>query len=307
MERVSTLGMSREDWLIARKGGIGGSDAAAVMGLNPYKSPVELFFEKVSDEPPEEEQSEAAYWGTVLEEPIARRYAELHPEVRVRRNNHILVHPEHKFLFANLDREVHTDDGETYGLEIKTASLNNAKKWEDGDVPIWYALQCQHYMNVTGWKKFVIAALIGGQTYVEREIPRDDDIIANLTAAEADFWRGVVDGRPPQWDGSKSAWDILRELYPKSAPGKEIELPPSLSVDIAMYQALNDQIKAAREAQKDTEKQLDAVKQKIAAAMGDAETGVLGEYKVSYKSVSVPEKVVRAYSYRRMTIKEFAA
>ena len=73
-----------------------------------------------------------------------------------------------------------------------------------------------------------------------------------------------------------------------------------------MYQALNESIKAARESQKDTEKQLDAVKQRIAAAMGDAETGVLGEYKVSYKSVSVPEKVVRAYSYRRMTVKEFS-
>lgn len=307
MERVSTLGMSREDWLITRKGGIGGSDAAAVMGLNPYKSPVELFFEKVSDEPPEEEQSEAAYWGTVLEEPIARRYAELHPEVRVRRNNHILIHPEHKFLLANLDREVHTDNGETYGLEIKTASLNNAKKWEDGDVPIWYALQCQHYMNVTGWKKFVIAALIGGQTYVEREIPRDDDIIANLTAAEADFWRGVVDGRPPQWDGSKSAWDILRELYPKSEPGKVIDLPSALCGDIAMYSVLADQLKAQKDAQKDLEKHMDLLKQKIAAALGDAETGLVEGYKVTYKTVSVPEKVVRAYSYRRMTIKEFAA
>ena len=85
-------------------------------------------------------------------------------------------------------------------------------------------------MNVTGWKKFVIAALIGGQTYVERIIPRDEDIIANLTAQETEFWQRVVDGRPPEWDGSKSAWDILRELYPKSEPGKEIELPPSLGV-----------------------------------------------------------------------------
>lgn len=307
MERLNTKGMSREDWLIARKGGIGGSDAAAVMGLNPYKSPVELFYEKVSDEPPSDEQSEAAYWGTVLEEPIARRYAELHPEVRVRRNNHILVHPEHKFLFANLDREAHTDDGETYGLEIKTASLNNAKKWEDEDVPIWYALQCQHYMNVTGWKKFVIAALIGGQTYVEREIPRDDDIIANLTAAETDFWQNVLDGRLPQWDGSKSAWDILRELYPKSAPGKVVDLPDSLRGDLAAYSALSGALKAQKEEQKNIERQIDLLKQKIAAALGDAETGLIEGYKVTYKTVAVPEKVVRAYSYRRMTIKEFSA
>lgn len=305
MEKISTLGMSREDWLIARKGGIGGSDAAAVMGLNPYKSPVELFYEKISTDEPEDTQSEAAYWGTVLEEPIARRFAELHSDARVRRNNHILVHPEHKFLFANIDREVHTDDGETYGLEIKTAGANSAKKWDNGDTPVWYNLQCQHYMGVTGWKKFVIAALIGGQTYVEREIPRDDEIIANLTEHETEFWRNVVDGVPPAWDGSQSAWDILRGLYPKSVPGKEITLPDSLTVEMAMYKALKETLDSSKEAQKDIEKQMEAVKQKIAAAMGDAETGTAGNYKVSYKTISIPEKVVKGYSYRRMSVKEF--
>lgn len=295
--------MSREEWLAARRKGIGGSDAAAVMGLNPYKSPVELYLEKIAEDAPPDGGSEAAYWGTVLEEPVARRYAELHPGASVRRNRHILTHPEHGYMLANIDREVR-QDGETYGLEIKTASANTSRHWEDGNAPVWYVLQCQHYMAVTGWRKFVIAALIGGQTYVEREIPRDDAIIGRLAEQEGEFWRGVETRTPPEWDGSKSAWQVLRELYPKSVPGEAVRLPDALASDLKMYKELAAALKAQRAEAAETERRAEAVRQRVADAMGTAETGLLPGFKVTYKTVSMPEKVVKAYTYRRMTIKE---
>ena len=278
MERVSTLGMSREDWLIARKGGIGGSDAAAVMGLNPYKSPVELFFEKVSDEPPEEEQSEAAYWGTVLEEPIARRYAELHPEVRVRRNNHILIHPEHKFLFANLDREVHTDGGETYGLEIKTVGLNNAKKWEDSDVPIWYALQCQHYMAVMGFDRMYLAVLVLNRGFYHFVIERSPEEIAALTDAEETFWRDhVLPQVPPPIDGSESTLDTLSKLYPAAQPEGICPLSRQAADDLAAIEELTVQ-------RKDLDAAIRAAKARVMEEMGDLPAGACEGWTVSWKT-----------------------
>lgn len=303
METISTVGMNKADWLLARRGGIGGSDAAAVMGLNPYKSPIELYFEKTAEtEPDTSAPSESAYWGTVLEAPIAARYAELHPEVRVRRNNHILVHPEYNFIFANLDREIRGDD-EVYGLEIKTASYHNRGDWDEG-VPIPYAVQCQHYMAVTGYTKFVVAALIGGQTYVEREIARDDEIITNLIEKEKAFWHNVVTGTPPEWDGSKSAWQILKEMYPSHVAGKVVELPSALTEDIKTMIEIDKLRKEAEKTAADYKKKADVCKQKIAAAIGDAERGILPGFRVSYPTVSIPEKVTKAYTYRRMTVKE---
>ena len=155
--------MTREEWLEARRRGIGGSDVSAIMGLNPYRSALSIYMDKVGAVPVDaSEMSEQAYWGTVLEEPIARRFAELHPELTVRRNNNILINSDYPFAIANIDREIR-DGNETYGLEIKTVGIRSAKFWEDNDVPLAYVLQVSHYMMVTGWQKFIIAALVGGR------------------------------------------------------------------------------------------------------------------------------------------------
>ncbi len=303
MKKISTRGMSRDKWLAARRQGLGGSDAAAVMGLNPHKSPMELYIEKTSQDTPDTSApSEAAYWGTVLEAPVAAHYAELHPEVRVRKNNHILIASDAPFMLANVDREIHTDSGETYGLEIKTAGVNSRRMWDDGDVPPQYVVQVQHYMAVTGWPKFVVAALIGGQDYVEREIARDEEIIAAIRSKEKEFWTGVENGIAPEWDGSESAWQVLKAMYPASSGA--IELPSSLREDLEAYIALDAVRKEAERGAKDLKTRIEALRQKIAAAMGSAERGTMPGFVVSYPVVNIPEKVVKPYSYRRMTIKQ---
>lgn len=125
---VSTKELSREQWLAVRNGGIGSSDAAAALGLSPYKSPLELWLEKTNRKPPTDlSQSEAVYWGTVLEAIIANVYAERTGN-KVRRINAVLQHPEHHHMLANLDRAVGSDGV----LEIKTAGPRSAPFWKRG-------------------------------------------------------------------------------------------------------------------------------------------------------------------------------
>src|SRR5690606_20076292 len=85
--------MSRDEWLQARRRGIGGSDAAVIAGLDPFKSPVRLWMEK-RGEIEEEPAGEAAEWGLLLEPVIAREF-ERRTGKRVRRRQAILQHPEH--------------------------------------------------------------------------------------------------------------------------------------------------------------------------------------------------------------------
>ena len=146
---ASTVGLDRQAWLAIRQRGIGSSDAAAAVGLSPYKSPLTLWLEKTGRQLPEDVSGkEAVRWGTVLEPVLARVYAERTGR-RVRRVNAVLQHPGHAFMLANLDREVVGEAAGPGVLEIKTAGWHSAPQWEDG-IPV--ACQCQvlHQLAVTG-------------------------------------------------------------------------------------------------------------------------------------------------------------
>ena len=303
MQKISTKEMTREEWLKQRRIGIGGSDVSAIMGLNAYKSPLSVYLDKIGESPLEDTSSEAAFWGTQLEDVIARHYAETNG-VKIRRNNHILIHPEYPWMIANIDREAFSDIRGHYGVEVKTAGLRNSYLWDDGNVPVPYVLQMQHYMAVTGWDVFVCPALIGGQQYIEREIPRDEAIIATLIEAEGEFWDKVQRRIPPAWDGSQEASRILQALYPKAETGKQIVLPSTILDVILAHQELDLQVKEAKGVVKDLETKKKAYEQEIAAIMGDAETGMIDGIQVTYKTTERKSYVVEATSYRTLRIKE---
>lgn len=296
--------MSRSEWLEARRRGIGGSDVSAIMGLNPYRSALAVYMDKVGAVPVDAEtMSEQAYWGTVLEEPIARRFAELHPELTVRRNNHILINTDYPFAIANIDREIRDGD-ETYGLEIKTVGVRGAKFWEDDDIPLPYVLQVTHYMMVTGWKKFYIAALVGGQQYIERVVLRDEDIIQTLAAREREFHELIINQTPPEADGSVNYTEMLKALYPEAVKGKVIQLPQEMSGTLDGYLSLDGLVKDAKENLDEITRKRDMFKQEIIKVMGDAERAVLGGTEISYKNVSRPEHMVKATSFRQFRLKQ---
>ena len=105
IKRISTVGMSREDWLAERRKSIGGSDAAAVCGLSKWESPYSVWANK-RGLTPEKEQTEAMRQGRDLEGYVAERFCE-GTGLKVRRENAILINPKYPFAHANVDRMTH--------------------------------------------------------------------------------------------------------------------------------------------------------------------------------------------------------
>ena len=125
-------------------------------------------------------------------------------------------------MVANIDRRV---VGENAVLECKTANQFLAKEWESEEIPASYLLQVQHYLEVTGAEKGYIAVLIGGQRFVWKEIPRDDELIRIIVQIEKDFWMEHVEKRiPPALDGSSAAEKYLSEKYKGSNSELSIDL-----------------------------------------------------------------------------------
>ena len=169
--KIPTAGMSRQEWLKLRKGGLGGSDAGAVCGLNPYASPMSVYKDKTSDEI-EEKDNEAMRQGRDLEDYAARRFMEA-TGLKVRRSNVMYKNEKHPFMLADVDRLIVGHDA---GLECKTASPYQEDAWKDGAIPPHYLLQCLHYMAVTGKKEWYLAVVILGKGFQYRKIVWDDDL-----------------------------------------------------------------------------------------------------------------------------------
>lgn len=144
--------LDRKEWLELRKTGIGGSDAGAICGLNPYNSAMTVFRDKTCSIPEEQEDNESVRQGHDLEDYVARRFMEA-TGLKVRCSNYMYRSMEHPFMIADVDRLV---VGEDAGLECKTASAYNADKWKDGEIPLHYIMQCYHYMAVTGKRTWYI-------------------------------------------------------------------------------------------------------------------------------------------------------
>jgi putative phage-type endonuclease len=213
---VDTKDLSRSEWLEVRKSGIGGSDAAAAIGLSPYMSPLELWLIKTGRDanlprPDADDTTEPVYFGTLLEPIVAASYTKQTGN-RVRRVNAVLQHPTVPFMLANVDREV-VGRRDVQLLECKTAGEFGARLWRDG-VPEYVQLQVQHQLAVTGKSSADVAVLICGQRLEVHRVERDDGLIARLIELEAAFWRHVETDTPPPADGSESADRALRCLYP---------------------------------------------------------------------------------------------
>ena len=216
---VSTKNMPRETWLDVRRQGIGSSDAAAAVGLNPYQSQLELWMHKTDKGnllpavDPNDETS-PMYWGTLLEPIVAAHYTKRTGN-KVRRVNAVLGHPQIPWMLANIDREV-VGAPDVQILECKTAGINGAKLWKDG-VPEYIQLQVMHQLAVTGKQAADVAVLICGQELQIHRIERDETMIAQLIALEEQFWELVTAEKEPPVDASESASTALRCLYPVAA------------------------------------------------------------------------------------------
>lgn len=306
---VSTTGMSRADWLAWRRRGIGGSDAAALVGLSPWATPFSVYADKLGLLP-EQEDNEAMRQGRELEEYVARRFSEASGK-NVRRCNAVIQHPRHDFMLANVDRLI---CGERAGLECKTMNPRSpsAPALERGDVPVQYYVQCQHYMAVTGLSKWYLAILVLGTAFYWFDVPRHDGDIAALEAAEAAFWKDCVLARcAPEPDDTPCCEMVLKQLYPRASEDKEITLETDRD-------AL-DRLSQIKRAQAALEQERRGLENKLRAQMQDAAIGHAGGYTVSLlnrmrsgldvqalraEHPEILEHYSKTITYRSLTVKE---
>lgn len=182
-----------KQWVEARKNGIGGSDVASIMGLNKYSSPLNVWLIKTGrEESPDLSDNQAVEWGNRLEDVVADKFADEHPELQVRRRNATMVSIKRPWAFANIDRWVTDGKGNVGILEVKTVGMRRAADWDNG-VPLYYLTQVMHYMSVTGYQYAWVAVLIGGQEFREYYIERDEQDIQAINDAVDTFWRDFVE------------------------------------------------------------------------------------------------------------------
>lgn len=286
--RIPTSDMSRADWLKERRNSLGGSDMGAVLGLNPWRSPYAVWAEKTG-KLADEEENEAMRIGRDLEDYVAKRFCELSGR-KVQRVNAILRNPELPHVHANVDRVL---VGSKEGLECKTASALNQKRYAGGEFPASYYAQCVTYLAVTEYERWYLAVLVMGRefkVYQMTRIPDDpcpewceasvyvsEDEIKALAAAAAEFWRHVEDGTPPPVDGLQSTNDAIREIFAEEHD-ETVDLDaPVIRMAIKDYAAYAEAEKRAKEAK-------DGAANIIKTYLGGAVYGVGELAKVSWKN-----------------------
>lgn len=270
---VKISDIDREQWLKERRKGIGGSDAATIVGLNPYGSLYEIWADKQGFLPPKED-TEQMRVGRDLEQYVAQRFCEATGK-KVQRLPYMYCHDKYPFITANIDRKI---VGENAALECKTTSLFNKSDFEDGEVQPSYLCQCYHYMNVMGYDKMYLAVLILSKGFFWYEIDKNEEQQAALLKAEVDFWNEYILGDSvPAPDGSESVNRALQEVF-----GEEKEETVALMHADRFFEELariKDSIVAL-------EKNKTECEQKIKMCLGEASEGIGTDYKCSWKTQS---------------------
>lgn len=257
---IKTSNLSRDEWLALRQSGIGGSDIAAILGVSPYATAYDVFQSKTQPLNADA-MSEFAYWGTVLEDTVAREFAK-RSGLKVQNVNFMMRHPVHTFAVANIDRaivnrdiagNVRYKDGKLTTdqiVEIKTASEYVGKNWgnEDSDeVPDQYQCQAQWYMGVTDTQVCHMAVLIGGNKYRQYKIERNQDLIDVLFETAHDFWHNnVLAGVEPDATTLQNA----KDKYPRHDPDTtlDVELDSEAAKAFEHYESLKAQEKELKAA-----------------------------------------------------------
>ena len=304
--KISTLHMPYEDWLKRRKQGIGGSDAGAICGLNPYASPMSVYHDKTTDQITDMD-NEAMRQGRDLEEYVARRFMEA-TGLKVRKSNIMYVDCRHPFMLADVDRMI---VGEDAGLECKTASAYNADKWKNEEIPPHYMIQCYHYMAVTGKRNWYIAVVILGQGFQYRKLSWDDRIIQNLIAIEDDFWNNHVVPRViPDPDGSKACDEVLEQYFHLARKGTEVPLV-GFDESLERRQEITGLIKKMEQEQKQIDQRIKLYMQENEAARSDkyrvlwanVETSRLDVNRLREERPEIYRDFLQMSTSRRFTVK----
>lgn len=252
----------------SREGFIGGSDAAAILGVSPWKSAFQLYQEKrgewVEEVTPEKQRifDRGHRWEPVVVEMLTDELSGRGHAVEVVARNARYQDAAHPFLAAEIDLELLVD-GEYLNGEIKTVHPFAAKAWgEPGtdEIPIYYAAQVMHGLMVRPRERAIVAALIGVDDLRIHWIDRDDETIAAIRARELEFWQRLQDGSPPPPETDTD----IRWLY-RTDTGEAMEADADLL-------ELCSELSRAKAAAKTWDNSVEVLAQRIKLRMGHAAT-----------------------------------
>ena len=290
---VDTDTLTREDWLKYRKLGIGGSDAAAIMGVSPFCTKRDLYYDKCGITPAmEEEESNwvAKEVGHRLEDLVAEIFAKK-TGLRVFPIRKMFRHPLYPFMLADVDYFIEFPDGSVGILECKTTNYNCQNKWANNSTPVNYEYQGRHYMAVMNVNKVYFACLYGNNEdeFFIRHAERDLDLEEDLIAEEEYFWTDNVLARvePPYTEKADMVLESIRKHFgPADKDAEKICLNRRHLSSVQKYLELKAQKAALESEAKKLEEQMKDSYTEIVEELGNSCTGILKsgstEYIVTY-------------------------
>lgn len=273
---VKTDNLTNEEWLRWRQKGIGGSDIAPILGISKWSSAIDIWLSKTNQKHDEVVENEAMTWGKILEPVIRDRFREVTGK-KVIEVHAILQNTQHPFMIADIDGLTEDDNGNPAILECKCVSEYKRSEWET-DIPVYYRTQVEHYLAVTGLSIAYVAALIGGNSFVIREVQADKEMQEMLIAVEKDFWRKVVNMERPEPDGSDACKNLLDSIY-KGGINEQIILPDEAIEYLDMYIEATADMDSAKAKQQEASNHLKEI-------MGDYNTAQCMGHTISWKPVT---------------------
>lgn len=286
--------MLTPDQLKERIGYIGASDAAAVIGMSRWKTPLQVWAEKTGlIEPDDLSENLAVELGNELEPFVATKFSKITGK-KVEVCPETIYHPEHRFIAANIDRRV---AGENAVLECKTASAWKAKEWEGEEFPPEYVIQVWHQLAVTGAEVGYLAVLIGNADFKIKEVRRDEKVIKDLIAREVKFWTEFVVPKVPPSVKAKDS-NTLLALFPNADTEEPISLSDEANATAELLEGMERDHRALGA-------QIEEQKNRIKIMLGKAKCGTTGLWEFKWSNVpetpiaAFTKKAYRKFSYRK--------
>lgn len=279
-ELVKTEGLTEAEWLSWRRKGIGGSDAAAIMGQSPFCTKRDLYYDKCGIKPVMDE--EESNW---VAKEVGHRLEDLVAEIFSRKTGlkvfpirTMFQHPLYPFMVADVDYFIEFPDGSIGILECKTTNYNCQDKWANNSVPINYEYQGRHYMAVINLNVVYFACLYGNNEneFIIRRMERDLDMEADLIEEEEFFWQENVQKKeePPYMEKPDLVLESIRRFTgPADKDADTIKLKSAHAKDIKKYLELREK-----------KSSLDAESKRLEAEMKSAYSGIVEDIGVSCKA-----------------------
>lgn len=258
-----------------RKGFIGASDCAAVLGLSRFKTVLQVWAEKTGTVEPEDLSEKLNVWlGNELEEVVAKKFTK-DTGKKVHRVNDAYIHKDHDFIRCHIDRKV---EGENAILQCKTASAWMARHWEGEEIPQEYILQEYHELACSGYQKAYIAVLIGNNDFKIKVLERDEKIIKQIIQKETEFWeKFVIPKVMPEAISARDS-DTLFQIFPNGLMAGEV-------VELGDKGArLIETLRANQADMKVLEDVIEQNKNELKAMLGESSVGKTGDWMVTWRN-----------------------